>query len=98
MSKTIVNRKVFDIPDEVHDYIVDLEIRCAKNDGIEAERERCLGMMKKCYRRCHLQDESIWWSSLTDELCNTLCEMMGDKGFQAWLSDFGWYKPEKAGE
>jgi len=36
MSKTIVNRKVFDIPDEVHDYIVDLETRCAKNDGLEA--------------------------------------------------------------
>jgi len=36
MSKTIVNRKVYDIPDEVHDYIVDLETRCAKNDGLEA--------------------------------------------------------------
>ena len=39
MSKTIVNRKVFDIPDEVHDYIVDLETRCANNDGLEAENK-----------------------------------------------------------
>lgn len=49
--------------------------------------ERLLEMVQRTYRKHHLGDESIGWEELSLELCNVLCEVMGDKAFVKWVND-----------
>ena len=42
--------------------------------------------LKMAYRKHHMSDEGIGWTQLSDVLCNALCEILGDKGFQNWLA------------
>lgn len=41
--------------------------------------------LKMAYRKHHMGDEGIGWTQLSDVLCNALCEVLGDRGFQEWL-------------
>lgn len=45
-----------------------------------------LRTLKRVYRKHVMQDPSIGWDELCDELCNTLSEIMGDEEFCIWLS------------
>ena len=42
--------------------------------------------VKLAYRKHHLGDSSIGWGELSDILCDTLCESMGDNEFQEWVN------------
>jgi hypothetical protein len=42
--------------------------------------------LKKAYRKHVQNDDRIGWNELGDVLCDALCEGIGDKGFQEWLS------------
>jgi hypothetical protein len=39
------------------------------------------------YRKHHMQDDSIGSSELSNILCDALCEIMTNKGFQNWLDN-----------
>ena len=52
---------------------------------LKEDNERYLKMMKLFYRKHHIGDESVGWEELGDMLCNTLCNILGDDGFQKWL-------------
>lgn len=41
--------------------------------------------IKAAYRKHVLADPAIGWDELADILCNTLCELLGDEGFQEFL-------------
>jgi len=56
-----------------------------KNKDLQAENERLLNAVKLAYRKHHLDDRSVGWEELSDALFNTLCDAMGDIGFDEWL-------------
>jgi hypothetical protein len=41
--------------------------------------------LKMAYRKHHLSDDSIGWTQLSDVLCDALCDLLGDTGFENWL-------------
>jgi hypothetical protein len=41
--------------------------------------------VKATYRKHHLNDESIGWEELSTILLNTLCNVLGDVGYQEWM-------------
>lgn len=41
-------------------------------------------VLRMCYRKHCLDDESVGWNELTDSLCTILAEFMGDREFQRW--------------
>lgn len=45
-----------------------------------------LSTLKMAYRKHCLGDESVGWNELGDRLCDALCNAMGDREFQKWLS------------
>ena len=45
-----------------------------------------LKTLKRVYRKHVLDDKSIGWDELSDELLNTLCEVMGDGEYVSWLN------------
>lgn len=47
---------------------------------------RLLYIVKRAYRKHVLNDDSIGWEELGDSMCNILCEVMTDRGFQDWLA------------
>lgn len=47
--------------------------------------KRMLETLKKAYRKHVLNDDSIGWEELGEDMCSSLCEAMTDKGFQKWL-------------
>jgi len=56
-----------------------------KAENLQAENERLLNAVKLAYRKHHLDDRSVGWEELSDALFNTLCDAMGDIGFDEWL-------------
>jgi len=52
----------------------------------EKEVERLLVSLQMAYRKHHLNDDSIGWEELSTSLLNTLCNVMGDEGYQEWLN------------
>jgi len=42
-------------------------------------------VLKRCYRKHVLDDNSIGWDELCDDLCDALSNTMGDDEFQKWL-------------
>lgn len=53
----------------------------------EIRNRLVLETLKRCYRKHHLNDDSIGWDQLADEMCNTLSEAMGDREFQQWVAE-----------
>ena len=53
----------------------------------EKERENTLllNTLKLVYQKHCLGSDAIGWSELNIKLVSTLCEVMGDEGFQEWL-------------
>lgn len=43
--------------------------------------------LKAAYRKHTLDDDSIGWNQLSDIICNAICNEIGDKAFQKWLSE-----------
>ena len=52
---------------------------------LQAENDRLLNTVKLAYRKHHLDDRSVGWEELSNALFNTLCDAMGDIGFDEWL-------------
>ncbi len=52
-----------------------------------------LDVCQKAYRKHVLNDDSIGWENLGDEMCNALNEAMGPQGFCDWLDKVG---PDKS--
>jgi hypothetical protein len=50
----------------------------------EMKLNNAIYTLKLCYRKHHFEDVTIGWDELADMLCDTLCELMGDKEFQQW--------------
>lgn len=46
-----------------------------------------IGTLKRAYRKHVRDDELIGWSELENELCNTLCEIIGDDAFQEFCKE-----------
>ena len=44
-----------------------------------------LQTLKHAYRKHHLNQDYIPWNELSDRMCDTLCNVMGDRAFQLWL-------------
>lgn len=40
--------------------------------------------LKNCYRKHVNMDDSIGWDELSDQLCDTLCNLIGDDAFVEW--------------
>ena len=59
------------------------------NDKTIADNSRKIKILletcKKAYRKHSLDDESVKWGELTEELSGTLSELMGDKDFNNWV-------------
>ncbi len=53
---------------------------------LQAEKEKLLELVQAVYRKHHLSDDTFGWGELGDMLCDGLCEIMGDKKFQEWVS------------
>ena len=72
--------------DRAHRILADRlkEVR-AQCDNLQAENDRLLNAVKLAYRKHHLDDRSVGWEELSDALFNTLCDAMGDIGFDEWL-------------
>lgn len=51
------------------------------------EHSLMLSTIKLCYRKHCLIDSTIGWVELNDILLNTLCNILGDQGYQNWLKD-----------
>ncbi|HQJ66523.1 MAG TPA: hypothetical protein PLH32_18105 [bacterium] len=49
--------------------------------------ENVLGVLKLAYRKHHLLDDSVGSTELSDFLMDTICELIGDDGFQKWLDE-----------
>jgi hypothetical protein len=48
--------------------------------------ERMVHVLQMAYRKHHLEDPCVGWDELDEELETLLCEMMGDRPFQEWLT------------
>lgn len=48
-------------------------------------KRRLLSALQMAYRKHHCGDDSIGWNELSDVMCDSLCEVMGDEGFQRWV-------------
>ena len=68
----------------------DVDALVSEITALTCERDRLLYTVKAAYRKHHLDDPSIGWEELSTMLLTTLCENMGDKGFQEWLSKQVW--------
>lgn len=44
-----------------------------------------LTAVKAAYRKHCLDDDSIGWDELSEILLDSLCEVMGDDGYQSWV-------------
>jgi hypothetical protein len=52
---------------------------------IHTDKLELLDTVKLVYMKHCLNDPEIGWEELSDKLLNTLCNVMGDKGYQEWL-------------
>lgn len=59
----------------------------AVNKELREDNTRLLKAAQRAYRKHHLDDPDIGWEQLGDDLCNALCNVMGDDGFQKWLAE-----------
>ena len=66
---------------------VDAELeRLHKYERFEEDRNRLVEVVKLFYRKHVLNDESIGWDELGNNLFNELAESLGDKEFVLWLN------------
>lgn len=56
----------------------------AERDELSKRHSALLRMVKMCYRKHILGDDSIGWQQLEDTLLNALCNDMGDEEYQKW--------------
>jgi hypothetical protein len=56
-------------------------------ENVARKLRRAEALLRLCYRKHHMDDPSIGSNELSDALCNTLCEFMGDSEFQEWSHD-----------
>jgi len=49
--------------------------------------DRMASALRMAYLKHHCLDTSIGWHELDDLLLDVLCEVMGDRAFQAWFAD-----------
>jgi len=47
-----------------------------------------LDTIKMAYRKHHLDDPSIGWEELSDNMQNTMCEIMGDSSFCEFIEQY----------
>ena len=52
----------------------------------QAENGQLVKLIKLAYRNW-LEDPDVAWCELGEQLCDGLCNSMGDKEFQEWLSE-----------
>ena len=55
-----------------------------KGAKLKAENKQLLETVQLAYRKHCAGDKSIGWDELDGVLFDTLCESMGDKGYQEW--------------
>jgi hypothetical protein len=55
-------------------------------DAIKRKSDQALDVLKAAYLKHHVGVDDIGWEKLSDMMCNALCEIMGDRQFQEWLS------------
>ena len=59
---------------------------------IHGYQERIINLceaVKLAYRKHALDDSSVGWNELVDELVDTLCNELGSGGFCRWLEEVG---------
>ena len=66
------------------DYSKEIQEYMNKVIKLQADNERLLSVVQKAYRKHHMNDTSIGWDELADDLSDTLCELMGDNQYQKW--------------
>lgn len=57
-----------------------------KNDLLKEQIATLTAACQLAYRKHHLDDQTIGWDELSEELLNTLCNVMGDEGFLKWVN------------
>ena len=61
-------------------------------DGTEdavRQRDLLLECCKRCWKKHVAGDESIGWDELSENLRETLCEVMGDEAFVSMVEEIG---------
>ena len=53
---------------------------------LKRHRDLMLDALKVVYRKHHRNDDSIGWEEMDTKVFDTLCEVMGDDGYQEWIS------------
>ena len=56
-------------------------------DALRRERDEQTRLIQSAYRKHHLGQDNIGWNELSDRMCDTLCNVMGDTAFQKWLEE-----------
>ncbi len=57
-----------------------------KGAGIDCDADSMmLCTLKRCYQKHSMNDSSIGWDELCDELSDTLCNEMGVNNFNQWV-------------
>jgi hypothetical protein len=59
--------------------------RHRKQIPAEKPNATLLRVMKKVYRKHVLEDESVGWESLCEEIGMALADVMGDEAFNKWV-------------
>ena len=60
------------------------EVAIKRVAKLQGEVKGLIEVMKLAYRKHHLNDPDIGWDELSDKLLDTLCNSMGNDGFQEW--------------
>uniref|UniRef100_A0A6M3KVA8 Uncharacterized protein n=1 Tax=viral metagenome TaxID=1070528 RepID=A0A6M3KVA8_9ZZZZ len=67
-----------------------------EKEGSTGTITRLVDTITLAYRKHHLGDESIGWDELGECLLNTLCDVLGDDGYQQWLESIGRGRNDKS--
>ena len=59
---------------------------CRKENALKAQNAQLVNLIKLSYRNW-LEDPDVAWGELGEQLCDGLCNSMGDKEFQEWLKN-----------
>jgi len=74
--------------DIAHDLSGKLNKAAREIDDLRYKADRSTIALKLCYMKHVADSDRIGWEELSGELCDTLCEIMGDDEFQKWLETF----------
>ena len=53
----------------------------------ENEIKKLLELLKKAYRKHVLNDDTIGWNELGDEIHCVICDVWGDDNYQQWIEE-----------